>query len=144
MAPARVAPRVAVLADRVRPARKLEVKRLERLLHDLDSEEFDARERGTKEIEKLGEAARPAIEVALGRPDASPELRRRLERLQSLLAVPTGEFLRELRALEVLERLGTPEARKHLEKLASGAAEACLTREAKAALARRGNGLTSP
>jgi hypothetical protein len=36
----------------------------------------------------------------------------------------------------VLEAIGTPEARKVLQTLAKGAAEARLTREAKAALAR--------
>jgi hypothetical protein len=36
----------------------------------------------------------------------------------------------------VLERAGTPEARKVLEALAQGVAEARLTREAKAALGR--------
>jgi hypothetical protein len=135
---------VAALTDRLHPAPKLEAKELERLLHDLDNDEFAVRERATKQIEKLGEAARPAIEAALASPDASPELRRRLERLRSLLAVPAGECLRELRALEVLERLGTPEARKLLQKLAAGASEARLTREANAALVRLGRGRASP
>jgi hypothetical protein len=48
----------------------------------------------------------------------------------------SGERLREMRALEVLEGLGTPEARKLLEALAGGTADAVLTQEAKAALQR--------
>jgi len=43
-----------------------------------------------------------------------------------------------VRAVEVLESLGTPKAREVLQTLAKGAAEARLTREAKAAL-ERGN-----
>jgi hypothetical protein len=41
-----------------------------------------------------------------------------------------------LRAVEVLEQLGTAEAHNLLEKLATGAPEAQQTREAKAALER--------
>jgi hypothetical protein len=45
----------------------------------------------------------------------------------------SGELLRQDRALELLERLGTPDARRRLEALASGAPRAWLTREAQAA-----------
>ena len=48
------------------------------------------------------------------------------------------EELQLLRALEVLEMIGTAEARKVLERLARGAEECDLTREAKAALERLG------
>jgi hypothetical protein len=41
-----------------------------------------------------------------------------------------------LRAIEVLEHIDTPEARQLLRRQAGGAAEARLTREAKAALER--------
>jgi hypothetical protein len=41
-----------------------------------------------------------------------------------------------LRAIEVLERIGTPGAQELLRKLAGGAAAARQTREAKAALQR--------
>jgi len=41
-----------------------------------------------------------------------------------------------MRGVEVLERIGTPEAKKLLETLSSGETAARLTREAKAALRR--------
>ena len=47
-----------------------------------------------------------------------------------------SDALRMVRAVEVLEDIGTPEARAVLEHLAAGVAEARRTREAKAALAR--------
>ena len=48
------------------------------------------------------------------------------------------ERLRQARALEVLEAMGTPEARTLLDELAKGAADAWLTRDAKTALERLG------
>ncbi len=51
------------------------------------------------------------------------------------LPVPEGEPLRAVRAVEVLERIGTPAARQFLDVLSKGPA-ARTTREAKAALAR--------
>src|SRR5262249_46294139 len=52
-----------------------------------------------------------------------------------------GETLRRVRAIAVLERLGTPESRRLLERLASGAQDARETREARAALLRWRGGL---
>jgi hypothetical protein len=52
--------------------------------------------------------------------------------------------VRCLRAVAVLEDLGTPAARELLEGLAAGAPEARLTREAKASLRRLGRRMTPP
>lgn len=57
-----------------------------------------------------------------------------IERLRSKLA--GAEEIRRVRAVEVLERIGTPEARGELEKLAAGAPEDPLTEECRATLAR--------
>ena len=68
----------------------------------------------------------------------SAELRVRAARLLDKFAgkVPAPDVLRRQRALEVLEHIGTAEARALLEEIARGAPEAGLTREAKAALLR--------
>ena len=47
-----------------------------------------------------------------------------------------GDQLRAFRAVEVLERIGTPEARQVLQALAAGAPGALLTTSAQAALKR--------
>lgn len=47
-----------------------------------------------------------------------------------------GEGLRQVRAVEALEYQGSAEARRLLQTLAGGAADARLTREAQAALRR--------
>ncbi len=50
---------------------------------------------------------------------------------------PLRPILRELRAVEVLERIGTAEARVLLQTLVGGWPDALLTREARLAVARR-------
>jgi hypothetical protein len=106
---------------------------------DLDDRRFAVRERAVRELKALGEPAVPALRQAL-RGGPALETRRRAEQLlEGLLRVPiTGEALRSLRAVEVLERVGTAEAKGVLERLAGGEPEARLTCEAKASLNRLG------
>ena len=85
----------------------------------------------------LGDLAGPAVRQALeGKP--SPEARRRLEELARKLDGPVedAEEARALRGVEVLEHIGSADARKLLEELSHGAAGAWRTREATAALER--------
>jgi hypothetical protein len=125
------------LKERLRPAAASDSKKIARLITDLDQNAFTARESATKQLSELGELAEPALRVALN-DKPSAEKRRRLEDLLKRLdASNSPELLRGLRAVEVLESFGTPEARQVLQTLAEGAAEARLTREAKAALERR-------
>ena len=66
------------------------------------------------------------------------ETRQRLEELRGKMTgmLLQGERLRAFRAVEVLDRIGTPEARELLRTLADGAPEALLTTSARAALKR--------
>ena len=95
------------------------------------------RQRAAADLEQLGEAAAPALRQALAR-DLSAEARRRVQQLlrKGQELVPSGEPLRALRAVEVLEQVGTSEARRVLQSLARGAPEARLTGEAKRARER--------
>jgi len=128
---------VTLLKDRVRPAKPADPKRLARLLADLDSEQFEVRRRAQSELEGLGELAEAALRKALAG-DPSLEVRQRVERLLDNLTgqVPQAGRLRELRAVELLELVGSPEARQLLQALAEGAPEARLTREARSAIRR--------
>ncbi len=120
----------------LKPAADTDSKLRERLLADLDSNQFATRDKAAKELAKLGEQIEPSLRKALeGQP--SEEVRRQIKAiLDAPRAVPSGEALRTLRAIQVLERIGTPEARDVLKKLAAGAAGARQTREAQESLER--------
>ncbi|OAI53139.1 hypothetical protein AYO44_16275 [Planctomycetaceae bacterium SCGC AG-212-F19] len=128
---------VAWLAKNLRPTSGVDPKELARLIGDLENNDFGARERATKELERLGEVAELALKNALA-DKPSLETRRRLTGLLDTVAKRelSADQLRALRAVEVLERLGTPDARQVLQVLAQGAAGARQTREAQAALDR--------
>jgi RNA polymerase sigma factor (sigma-70 family) len=133
---------IPFIKERLRPAVAVDEKRLARLIVDLDSDDFAARQKAGKDLAKLGEQALSAYRKALeGKP--SLEARRRLEDLLDKAQVAwwdvSGERLRSLRAVEVLELAGTQEARQWLKTLAEGAAGTRLTEEAKAALERLAN-----
>jgi RNA polymerase sigma factor (sigma-70 family) len=129
----------AFLGTHLQPIAVPDVKRRAGLVGDLDSGAFATREAAMKELTKLGPLVEPDLRTAL---DKSPSLeaRRRIEqllaRLETTGSTSKGEPLRASRAIEVLERIATPEARQLLTKLIAGAPNADQTREAKAALER--------
>jgi RNA polymerase sigma factor (sigma-70 family) len=133
----RPAQAVPLLRGRLKPAVGPDAATLDKLVRSLDSDRFAEREQATRELRRLGEMAVPALRRALaGR--TSLEVQRRIERLLGELAqgaIPPDR-LRELRSVEALEHAGSAEARAVLEGLAGGAADARLTRETRAALAR--------
>jgi hypothetical protein len=130
---------LALLRPHLKPVEGVDERRIERWIADLDADAFAVREKATEELRKLGELTEPALRKALAsRPTL--EMSRRLQGLLDDIAErqwhPTSEILRQLREIEVLERIDTPEARKLLETLAEGAAGARLTREARDAVRR--------
>ncbi len=126
-----------LLRDRLHPVQPVSREQLERLIRDLDSDQFAARETATKKLHKLGELAEPALRRILAN-KPTLEHRRRIEPILAELDgnLPSGEALRSLRAVRVLEYAGTTEARRLLRELASGAEDVALTRQAQAALTR--------
>jgi RNA polymerase sigma factor (sigma-70 family) len=111
-------------------------EKVARLLVEMDSEEFAAREKATTALEKLGKEAEAPLRKAL-RDNLSAEVRRRVStELHRREQQEVGEWTACLRALEVLEHLGTAEARNLLETVAGGEPTARLTQEARAVLKR--------
>jgi hypothetical protein len=131
------APTLAVLGERLRPIRAPDSKQLQKLIAELDSGMFKERDSASRELAVIGEMALPSLRAALKNP-ASVEQRERIEKLIATLqdTVNVEAYLREVRALEVLERIGTAEAKKIVENMASGSTSALPTREAKLVLSR--------
>jgi len=120
-------------ADRLQPM--TEPKELARLVADLDGRDFAVRRKAEDSLERLGALAEPELRKAL---DAKPSLESQ-KRLEELLRKAQGfashpAEVQTLRAIEVLETIGTVEACRLLEKPAGGAPGARQTRAAKTAL----------
>ncbi len=130
-------PTVPFLREHLRALSPLDGKALARLIADLDAGQFAVREKAMHELEKLGPSAGPALrQVLAGQP--SLEVRRRVEQLlaKQQRFILTSEGLRSWRAIEVLEHIATPQARKLLEELARGVPAPGVSEEAQAALQR--------
>jgi hypothetical protein len=128
---------LALLRANLKPAAVPDLKRIDRRLADLDSDDYATRTKATEELAQLGAAAEPAMKKALAGV-RSAEVRRRLEELLGRLKGKelSTVALRQVRAVEVLERLDAREVQPLLEALARGNPEDRLTREAQAALRR--------
>jgi WD40 repeat protein/beta-lactamase regulating signal transducer with metallopeptidase domain len=125
------------LRDRLKPAVRVDPRKVDGWIGELESEKYAVRKAAAANLVQVGEQAVPALRKVLA---ASPTLEMR-KRIEELLEKLTGGTLstaqlRLVRAVEVLERIGTPEARDVLRTLARGAPGALPTQEAEAALAR--------
>jgi dipeptidyl aminopeptidase/acylaminoacyl peptidase len=127
------------LAERLR-AHPLSEREIDRRIADLDADAFAVRERASAELRQAGDAVEAALrrEATHGPP---PEARRRIGELLQALPPPkpgvlTGETVRTVRALGVLERAGTAEARRLLRELAKEGRVEQVRAEARAALER--------
>jgi WD40 repeat protein len=133
------APQQAVpfLGARLKPAERVDPQKINGWIGELDSEKFAVRQQAVANLLKVGEQAVPALQKVLASSPAL-ETRKRIEELVDRLTggTLTAEQLRLVRAVEALERMGSPESRRLLETLAAGAPGTLPTREAQAALAR--------
>ena len=113
-------------------------KKIAKLLRDLETDNYKTRDSASKSLAEMGCFAEGSLRHELTK-KPNLEKHRRLEELLLKLTDErlVAEHLRALRSVEVLEMIGTPEARKVLQTLADGAAEAELTKAAKAALSPR-------
>jgi hypothetical protein len=135
---------VAFIKDRVQPAKNLlTAEKLKALADYLDSDRYTEREKASAELMRLGELARDTLEEVRKSPP-SLEAKHRAEIILKKLQEARengpeglkGEPLREARIVEILERIGSAEARAILKRYAVGAPGTVLSREATASIQR--------
>src|SRR5262249_29347817 len=129
LAPAQALP---WLKKHLRPARQQ--PRIDRLVSDLGSIDYQTPENATSKLAGLVSKAEDALRAALLR-GGDLEVRRRAERLLKRLQVGSLPAAQR-RSLVLLEQIGSAEAREQLRQLAKGAPRARLTLEAQAVLER--------
>jgi WD40 repeat protein len=134
-------PAVKKLADHLRAVRKpaSEEERIAALIKNLDSDEFQVRTDAGDGLASMGESVRKPLRKALKAGvslEASMRISAILERLENSSRQFSGEPLRRMRAIQVLEYIATDDAARLLEQLAAGAPEAQLTNDAQSALKR--------
>ncbi len=128
---------VAFLGEHLRPAAPTRTAQVQERLNNLESPKYSVRQQALKELATLGDLARPALKQAVGNP---PSLEVQLLARKVLEVQDEPAFFlplaRGLRGVEILEKIGTPQAREVLARLARGMPDRRLTEEARAALER--------
>ncbi len=128
---------VKVFEKELKPAVAPKDGDVKRWIEELGSADFATRTAATKALAAVADHADAKLQAAL-KDSTNAE---QLQRLESLIekagsvASDTAR-LRQVRAVEVLERIGTPEAKRLLKALAGGASGATQTREAAESLRR--------
>ena len=124
----------------LRPAARLDVKDLDRLIAGLESDQPNQRETATRELARLGASVEPALRAALSSDKVPVGAKRQIESLlqdmdEKPTAVSPEDFL-HIRGIQALERIGTERARKVLKSIAQGEEMSPRTRAAVEALRR--------
>jgi WD40 repeat protein len=130
---------VELLGEKVPPAPLPDLggKTIGHWIQDLGSAQYAVRTKAVSMLKSIGPLAVPALRSALPNARDLETIRRigeLLEHFDSLTWTPEERM--HARAVEVIEAIGTTEARALLTRWSGGNAEAVLTREARKSLAR--------
>jgi hypothetical protein len=123
---------LTLLREKLKPVKELPPAKIDALMAGLDAEEFAAREKASRDLVAVGDAAEARLRALLGGKPGL-EVKRRAEDVLS--RIEAGR-LRPERAIEVVERIGDDRAVNLLRELAGGMSGAALTSDAAGALAR--------
>ena len=121
---------VAFLKQRMYPGLATERQSIQQWIVELDNNQFKVRDRATKALTEIVDRAELDLRKALA-DNPSAELRLRIEQILQKL-----DPARPVRAVEVLEHIGSAEAIQLLAEFTQGTPDARLTQEAKASLER--------
>jgi WD40 repeat protein len=127
---------IAFLNTHARPY-IIERSQVTSLIKALDSDDFATREKALSELRRIGKLAEPFFRVALKGP-VSVHVKSQLRDLvkESEKKIPTGEYLRLLRTIEILERIGGGRGSRLLTLLSKGPAANPIAEEARKVLLR--------
>jgi WD40 repeat protein len=128
---------VAFFREKLFPKQSLPIGRVQEWIADLDSPQYSVREQASKELRTHFDQAAAELRQAVKR-TTSAEVRKRINQIieGAETGAPDPDHLRELRANEVLEQIGTPEARDLLRRLAETAVSNRTVRDAAESLKR--------
>jgi RNA polymerase sigma factor (sigma-70 family) len=125
---------ITVIKSKLKPEVDLD-KRIPTWVEELESPDFAVRQKASSALQAVVNDAEPTLRAMLAtKPPLETSLRVRkiLEKLQT----PPPERLRMLRALEILEYIGTEETRQIVETWSHGSQDSWLTHQAKISLLR--------
>lgn len=138
---AKPAETLTLLKQQLKPVPAIDSDEVGKLIAALDAADFDEREKATKQLHAIADQARNQLKDA-HRAIASAEVKKRLQEILDGVDETkpmSGNRLRLSRAVELLERINTAEAKALLTTLATGAAEAHMTIDAAESLTRMGS-----
>lgn len=128
---------VPFFKDRLKPVEQADLKKVAQLIKDLDDDKFETREKASEDLETMGSSIENELRKSLTNVP-TPEVKKRVEQLLDKLTkqMLTADQLQVVRAVEVLEKIGSSEAQEVLKKMSGGRPGAKETEDARLALLR--------
>jgi WD40 repeat protein len=127
---------VALFREKFKPVKGPDKTQIEQWVGELGDARFALREKASRSLALAGEAVRDPLKAALEKGPNAEASRRISVLLKALDDGQTSRQLQPLRAIEVLERIGRPEARQLLADLGKETTDAEVKREIEFTLAR--------
>ncbi len=128
---------VEFLDRQLKPIAGVSAERVEKLVRLLDDDKYSVRRKAFRDLAELGSVIEPQLKKWADHPSA--KVRASIKRLMvgwEEVRPHSPAEIREVRAVRVLERIGSARAIRVLQRLAKGSPDALRTREARASLKR--------
>jgi WD40 repeat protein len=128
---------IKLCGERIAVPTAISADKVAKVIADLDSDDFPVRQVAVKELEAFGGEVIPALRTVAEK-SSNPEARKLAAEViaRHEAASLKSDDLRFFRAVELLENIGTPDARALLAKWAGGPAGHRMSNEAIAAISR--------